>query len=81
MTFVVSRVMDEEEVGGRAMSAGDLKFEEHFSLNVQFAVSATIPWQEGKEEDFAELREGLRLGDSVLAIIVASFCVFFMGNR
>ena len=80
LTFVVSRVMDEEEVGGRAMSAGDLKFEEHFSLNVQFAVSATIPWQEGKEEDFAELREGLRSGDSVLAI-VASFCVLFMGNR
>ena len=80
MTFVVSRVMDEEEVGGRAMSAGDLNVEEHFSLNVQFAVSATIPWQEGKEEDFAELREGLRLGDSVLAIVV-SFCVLFMGNR
>ena len=80
MTFVVSRVMDEEEVRGRAMSAGDLNFEEQFSLNVQFSVSATIPWQEGKEEDFAELREGLRSGDSVLAK-VASFCVLFMGNR
>ena len=37
-----------------------LNFENH---NIQFssvAVSATIPWQEGKEEDFAELREGLR---------------------
>jgi len=35
---------EEVEVGGKTMSA----------------VSATIPWQEGKEEDFAELREGLR---------------------
>jgi len=35
---------EEVDVGGKTMSA----------------VSATIPWQEGKEEDFAELREGLR---------------------
>ena len=31
-----------------------------FDHLAHFAVSATIPWQEGKEEDFAELREGLR---------------------
>lgn len=29
-------------------------------LSVLSAVSATIPWEEGKEEDFADLREGLR---------------------
>ena len=37
-----------------------LNFESHNIQLSSFAVSATIPWQEGKEEDFAELREGLR---------------------
>ena len=30
------------------------------SVTVCSPVSATIPWQEGREEDFSELREGLR---------------------
>ena len=37
-----------------------LNFENHNIKLSSVAVSATIPWQEGKEEDFAELREGLR---------------------
>ena len=37
-----------------------LNFEIHNIQLSSVAVSATIPWQEGKEEDFAELREGLR---------------------
>ena len=37
-----------------------LNFENHNIQLSSVAVSATIPWQEGKEEDFAELREGLR---------------------
>ena len=37
-----------------------LNFDNHNIKLSSVAVSATIPWQEGKEEDFAELREGLR---------------------
>ena len=63
---------EEVEVGGKTMSAGELDCDDIsptwilvlnrflFAHVAHYAVSATIPWQEGKEEDFAELREGLR---------------------
>ena len=64
LSFLVSRSrrMEEREFEGSTMSAGEtsINFEYHNIQLPSVAVSATIPWQEGKEEDFAELREGLR---------------------